>query len=246
MTDILFVDDERAVLEGLRLRLRRHRKTWNMRFVESGAAALAALAETHVDVVVTDLTMPHMDGVELLRRVREAHPDTVRIMLTGSTEPAAARRALGVAHQLVAKPCDAETLQRKISVCVDLRNDLSAPDLRAFVGRIQNLPPVPRLYARLSAVLDDRRAGSRDVSDVLAEDPAMCAKLLHVVNSAFFRLQRKITDVASAVSYLGVESVRALTLSEGFLHETPRMPPAFDHEALRVHSLRAADRKSVV
>jgi len=240
MKRILFVDDEPAVLEALRLRLRRHRKIWDMTFVTSATEALEEVGRRPFDVIVSDMIMPGMDGVQMLHRVRAEHPDIIRIMLTGSTEPEVANRALEVAHQLLSKPCDGDQLRHKIEHCVGLRDLVDHDGLRALVGRIKQLPSVPSVYARLSQALDDDRADSRTISHVLSEDPSMCAKVLQVVNSAFFRLQRRIADIESAVSYLGVDTVRCLTLTVGVFDDHAHLPPGFDHDGLRAHSLRAA------
>src|SRR5438477_1546624 len=63
---ILFVDDEERVLEGLRRMLRPMRDEWDMTFATSGAEALEVLARSHPDVIVSDMRMPGMDGAQLL------------------------------------------------------------------------------------------------------------------------------------------------------------------------------------
>jgi len=83
MKRILFVDDEPNILAGLKRQLRSQRKEWEMAFAESGEAALDMLSETPFDVVVSDMRMPGMDGAELLNRVKERYPETVRIILSG-------------------------------------------------------------------------------------------------------------------------------------------------------------------
>jgi DNA-binding NtrC family response regulator len=83
---ILFVDDDRYLLEGLRDALRPHRRRWKMSFVSSGEEAMTLLAEQEHDIVISDLRMPGIDGATLLAQVREEHPTTVRIVLSGQAE----------------------------------------------------------------------------------------------------------------------------------------------------------------
>ena len=78
MRKVLFVDDEIQVLDGLRDRLRRHRKDLDMRFAVGGHAALAEMERDEAHVVVTDMRMPDMDGATLLERVRDRWPAAVR------------------------------------------------------------------------------------------------------------------------------------------------------------------------
>src|SRR5690606_27143792 len=69
MRRILFVDDDRLLLDGLRGRLHTLRDAWEMVFVESGPRAITELEQGKFDVIVTDMRMPGMDGLELLKVV---------------------------------------------------------------------------------------------------------------------------------------------------------------------------------
>jgi YesN/AraC family two-component response regulator len=80
---ILFVDDEPLVLAGLKRMLHGMRKQWEMVFVESGEAALKFMADNAVDVVVSDMRMPGMNGAQLLNEVMKRYPRTVRLILSG-------------------------------------------------------------------------------------------------------------------------------------------------------------------
>ena len=80
---ILFIDDEDQVLQGLRRALYSMNKEWDMEFVNSGAKALALMAEKPVDVIISDMIMPGMSGAELLNEVRTRYPATARFILSG-------------------------------------------------------------------------------------------------------------------------------------------------------------------
>ncbi|MBT6488866.1 MAG: response regulator, partial [Deltaproteobacteria bacterium] len=96
---ILFVDDEPLILEGLQNLLRRFRKKWAMSFAVGADEALEKLDIETFDIVITDMRMPGLSGAELLKRVRETHPGTARIMLSGYSEEETILQALPVAHQ---------------------------------------------------------------------------------------------------------------------------------------------------
>ena len=112
MRRILFVDDDPRILEELRDMLRPQRHDWEMAFAPSGDAALALMQASPFDVIVSDMRMPGMDGAALLARVRQEYPQVVRIVLSSHTELSTALRVVPVAHQFLAKPCDAEMLRR--------------------------------------------------------------------------------------------------------------------------------------
>ena len=84
---VIFVDDDRDILDSIRDALRPYRHVWRMRFAISGAAALAALEQEPADVIVSDIQMPGMDGAVLLARVQERYPATIRLVLSGYANP---------------------------------------------------------------------------------------------------------------------------------------------------------------
>ena len=80
---ILFVDDEPNVLQGLRRMLHPLRHEWEMAFAGSGQEALEHLEHTPCDVVVSDMRMPGMDGAQLLAHIQLQYPHIVRLVLSG-------------------------------------------------------------------------------------------------------------------------------------------------------------------
>jgi HD-like signal output (HDOD) protein/ActR/RegA family two-component response regulator len=210
---ILFVDDEPALLEALRRRLYRAMSKWEMTFVPSAALAIEQLEAMPYDVIVTDMRMARMDGAQLLEIVSTRSPETIRIVLSGYAEERQVMRLVPLAHRYVAKPCEPDRLEEVIERCLRLQGLLQEPRVRAIVGRIRQLPALPRVYARLREVIAREEATSAEVAEVIACDSAVTAKVLHVVNSAFFRLARPITRVEQAVVHLGFTAIRNLTLS---------------------------------
>lgn len=239
MKSILFVDDEPNILEGLRNLLRRHRHKWNMTFAAGGPAALALLNAQNFDVIVSDMQMPGMDGAALLAHVQRQHPRTVRIVLSGHTELQAALQAIPVAHQFLTKPCDAVELENAVERACTLQSLVEDPKIRQAVGGIQQLPTLPRVYHQLMQALAKDRTQTRDIAALLQQDMAICAKLLQIVNSAFFRLARRITNIEEAVRYLGFTTVRNLAMTIEVFQPQPSLA-GFSLERLQHHALRVA------
>ena len=234
---VLFVDGEPGQLDELRRLVGAGQGLggWEARFALGADDALAAMAEAPVDVLVADLDMPGMDGAELLAEARERHPQTVRILRSTRPDDAAAIRAVPVAHQVVDKPTDPAALAGAIERAAALRDLLGREALREVVGQVDTLPSPPGTWLALTKVLDDPHAGVVDVAQIVRQDPAMSAKLLQVVNSSFASLSRRLSSVDEAVTYLGFETVRSLTLSVGVFRSFPaggRIAPAvFDRLA---------------
>jgi response regulator RpfG family c-di-GMP phosphodiesterase len=115
---ILFVDDEPAVLDGYRRLLH---KEFSLDTAVGGPEGLTAIAERGpYAVVVSDIRMPEMDGVQFLAKVRSQSPDTVRMALTGHADIEAAINAVneGAIFRFLTKPCPKETLAKAITAAL--------------------------------------------------------------------------------------------------------------------------------
>ena len=210
MRRVLFVDDDQQMLEGLQRVLRSNRQEWEMAFAQGGEAALAVLDCSSFDVIVTDMRMPGMDGAELLEKVRQHHPQVVRIILSGYVDLQATFRAVPVAHQFLLKPCNAGMLRVAIERACSSQNILHDPALARSMGTLGELPSAPRVYTALTQALQDPEVSLQDVAAIVEQDVAIAAKVLQLVNSAFFGLAQNISSVQRAVAYLGITVLQSL------------------------------------
>lgn len=242
MKRILFVDDEPQLLDGLRRMLRDQRAAWEMAFAPGGREALALLQRAPFDVVVSDMRMPGMDGATLLASVKEQFPAVVRIVLSGHTDPEAALRAVPVAHQFLTKPCEPAALKHIITRACALQALLDDPALKTVIGEMGQLPSLPRVYADLTRALAEPDVSLASIAGVVERDMAMCAKLLQLVNSAFFALPRRVTRVQTAIECLGTATLRSLVLSLEVFGPFEGRPPGahFSLEILQGHALLCA------
>jgi len=238
MRRVLFVDDEPRVLEGLRRMLRPQRHDWEMAFAPGGEAALALMEASTFDVIVSDMRMPGIDGATLLCRVRELYPQMVRIVLSGHTELSTALQVVPVAHQFLTKPCDAEMLRVAIERACHLRALLNDESIRRPVTALGDLPSLPRTYEALAQALADPDASLQKVARIIEQDVGISAKVLQLVNSAFFGIAHSMTNIQSAVSFLGINTLKNLVLSvEIFRAFKPKRDlPGFSLEKLQHHA----------
>jgi len=239
---VLFVDDEVAVLEALQNLLRKERKRWDMAFAVGAEEALRELERAPVDVIVSDMRMPGMDGAQLLARVRDEYPRTARLVLSGHADKDAVLRVLPVAHQYLSKPCDVDLLRAAIERTCELQQLLSNDKLRELIGRMEKLPSVPSTYFALNRATADPSTTTEEIANIVANDPAMSVKVLQLVNSAYFGLARRIASISEAVSYLGVELLKGLALSAHVFAaaEQKGVPKQFSIDQLQEESLKTA------
>lgn len=238
---VLFVDDVPLLLEAHACMLEADEDRWEVQTAGSGREALEAMEETPVDVIVSDLEMPEMDGIELLHEVKARHPRTARVMLSGVTDHERVVNALRDTHQFISKPVDAKTLRAVLSRICALDAYLKNEPLQTLVARLGDLPSFPTVYMEIVKELDSEEPAVEKVAEIVSGDPGMMAKMLQIANSAAFGLGQEVTTMTSAVGYLGMSTVRSLALSAHIFARSEKLSPkAISLTQLWEHGLRSA------
>ena len=241
MRRVLFVDDAPEILKHLQRTLAPMQSEWTMEFFSSAKSALAAMSEGPCDVVISDMTMPGMDGAQFLTEVRKVCPHTIRIILSGDQSPVNYLRSASVAHRFLQKPVDVEALKATIAQAEALRVVLANPTLRTLVSEIKSLPSLPSIYQDLMQEMQSPQASLKKASRIVAKDLGMVTKILQLVNSAFFGLRTHVSDPEQAVALLGFETIKSLVLSsQVFAQFDQARLPGFSLEALWRHAMLTA------
>ena len=237
--NILFVDDEQGILNGLRLSLRAMRGQWNMDFALGGREALEALEKTAYNVIVTDMRMPGLDGAQVLAEVQRLQPHCVRIILSGYADGESVLKAVKPAHLYLSKPCRSEELAATVEKALKLDGLLGDPALRRIVVRLESLPALPQCYLELQEALAREDVSLSRIGDILSQDAGMAATILRLVNSAFFGLPQRVASIHHAVNLIGEQTLRALVLTVHlFTTLDPGHFPDFSVALLWEHSVR--------
>jgi HD-like signal output (HDOD) protein len=176
---------------------------------------LEILKRERIDVVVSDMRMPGMDGAALLTEVARQWPDTVRIVLSGHSSEATSVRAVGLSHQYLSKPCNRVLLESKVDRALALRRDLNRPEVRTAVLGLKFVPSPVAIYHRLLGEFKAIQTDPERVNAVFSDDPGLSAQVLKIANSSYFGHARTISLPSQAVSYLGMDAIRALVLAHG-------------------------------
>ncbi len=195
---VLFVDDEPGILATMRMLFRGR---YNLLFANSGAEALEIIRAQHVDVIVSDQRMPNMMGVELLRAVRAASENTMRILLTGYSDLNSIVGSIneGEIFRFVNKPWDNDELLHSVAMAVD-----AAKVSARFVP-----PPISDQPGPL---------GGTGIL-VMDDDPQMAAKIQTILGPDY-----KVSGVSSlsaAVDHLEKDDDVAVVISETRVEATP-------------------------
>jgi HD-like signal output (HDOD) protein len=238
---ILFVDDEKNVLEGLRRSMHSMRSEWSMAFASGGAEALAMMQQSPPDVIVTDMRMPGMNGRDLLMEVKRLYPQAVRLVLSGYADSTSVMQVAGLAHQYLSKPCEGAVLKAALARTFALRKLLQDQTLLRRIGRAESLPSLPSVYQRIVSCLQGPDPELADIARIISSDVVMTAMVLKLANSAFFGAKQTFRTADRAVSFLGVDTIAGLVLAHSIFNEFAIAGRAgLSLEQLWDHSLQTA------
>lgn len=219
---VLVVDDDRETLDGLAAVLRDGEPPWHMEFLTDPRAAVDLLRKRDIDLIVSDLSMPGMDGLQLLEHVRTAQPHAVRIILTGSNDENDVVRAIPFAHQCLQKPIDPVALYSAIDRALTASALVARADLRAVIGNARALPSAPRLYAEVSHRIANPDIDMEQIAAIVDRDPAMAAKVLQLANCAYYRSEQPLVTVRAAVTRIGLRTLANCVLAAELFQVTQR------------------------
>lgn len=132
---LLFVDDDPNVLAAIHRTLHSYRDEWTISFAASGNDALDFMSRNTVNVMVTDMAMPEMDGKKLIYRLHELFPDTIPIVLSGHWDIATSLRELGAHIRFLSKPINRDILVWALREAV--------ADARFSVSTLLEIAPLP-------------------------------------------------------------------------------------------------------
>jgi CheY-like chemotaxis protein len=214
---ILLVDDEHEVVSGLRRALSRCASSFEIAIACSAAEALVTLALAPCAVVVSDVQMPGITGLELLEEIARTRPSVGRVLLTGTAEANSATRALPAAHRFLCKPCNIKTIAE---TCRELHRyavlaeaavpSPSEPTLA--MGSITALGIDADTIERSRAAVP----AGRDAVLAIIEHPALAAALLHMTGSEFLGARTEVSSLTEAVDLVGTSYFEQM-IDSGFL-----------------------------
>lgn len=214
MKKILFVDDEIQILKALK-RLFMDTE-YEVFLAESAKEGLELLEAESIDMVVSDMRMPDIDGYEFLSKVKERYPKIIRIILSGYSEEKIVFQALkkNVAKLYMFKPWENEKLLLFIKQMFETEIILSNEKLFTLVNNFEFLPTINTYYKNIIESINED-LDMKAIANEIEKDVSVAAKILQVANSSYYGA--KTGSIQQALSYLGLQNVRNIVLSVGVI-----------------------------
>ena len=232
---VLFVDDERSILKSLERLF--FDSDIDALFADSGAEGLKILGNQPIDIVVSDMKMPEMDGHQFLRQVKKSFPGTTRIILSGyASENELFESIIDGSNSLyLLKPWKGEELKTTIEHIFAARDLYRNLSILEFANKLENLSMIPGIYNSVSNLIE-QDADISAIANVIEGDPTVTASVLRVVNSAFYNI--KTASITQAITFLGLPVVKSIVLSCGLLQSVRIHFPPFNLQSLARHATR--------
>jgi len=207
---VLFVDDEENILRSLR---RCFFDTEMITHYALGAdEGYAILSEHKVDMVVSDMRMPDVDGYEFLSCVKESYPHIVRIFLSGYSDKEQLLRTLsnGIVKAYLYKPWDNDELVARIEHYFSIYENLQTDGIEQVINKISTLPVLSSTYHKFYRLVENK-AELDEIARLIETNSPYTANLLKLANSAIYSLST--SSVKQALVCLGIVVAKDIIMS---------------------------------
>lgn len=205
---VLFVDDEKNILRSIKRSF--IKKPFEIFTANSAKEGLTVLETQNIDIVVSDVKMPEIDGITFLTDVKKLYPNINRIILSGYVEKEAVINTIltGVASTYLTKPWINEELSQKLEYIWNIENIISNKTVLKKINKIEKLPDSPKLYQEFidAATMN---LSMNHISDIISKDISITTKIIQVVNSAFHSVN-KVSSLETSVTLLGLNHLKSI------------------------------------
>jgi CheY-like chemotaxis protein len=209
MRRILIVDHDIKILNVMSKAFRA--ADYEVVTADSGFSALEILEIADVDLVISDLRLPLMDGYELLSKIKELHPDVIRIIMSSYIEESSVFKA--------------------IVQIFETEDILKSNDLLLLINSVEKLPTIETSYQKILSMIE-RDVDTGQIAAEIEKDFAISSRLLQIANSAYYGL--RTGSIKHATVYLGLQNLKSLIYSTSILNS---YRSGSEHDQQRVQNL---------
>ncbi|HVN55653.1 MAG TPA: HDOD domain-containing protein [Anaerolineaceae bacterium] len=213
MKHILFLSISPEKQRPISAMLEKMRGKWTGLFPANEAEALNWLSSYQVQVVVVEIQYPlNRNGIDFLAQLQRKNIRVAKIAITDQKIIIDHLRSSGLAQQFLGRVDDVEMIIATIQRAITLGDLLQHNMLQRLISQVQILPSLPSLYLQIAEELNSANPSAERVGQIISQDISMSAKVLQIVNSAYFGLPYPVASPVQATTLLGLEAIRDLVL----------------------------------
>lgn len=219
MKRILCVDDEVEILRALK---RVFILTDYEIFTASSAEeAFIIMRDNEIDMIISDMRMPEVDGYKLLSQVKMLYPDIIRIMLSGYSDEKLIIKAVqeNIVKSYIFKPWENKSLLGTVERIFKLHDDMKGKNIDKIVEKFHDIPTISRSYKSIKESIEED-LDFDIIAELIERDSAIAAKILRIANSAFYGINT--ADIKKAITYLGMNNIRDIVMSTSIFESFER------------------------
>lgn len=230
--EILFVDDNKGFLK-IAEQAFVDRDNWVFTYCHSGKEALDLVCKNYYDLVITDMRMKDVKGSTILEKVKEISPKTIRFIISGYSNRDYIVETVNCADQFLSKPFTVKKFDEAIRVALKSFETIDNKEFDKIGAYFDEIPTLPKLYTELTNVIQDKNSSMLDIVKVIEKDIVVTAKVMQLANSALFGNYNTITKLSSAVSKLGLQTIKSIVISKDLFHSFGKV----DIKTFEIHSI---------
>ncbi len=214
---VLVVDDEESILHLFRRDF--FRTNIEIHTAKNYDEAVKVVEDHPIDIVMSDLKMQRIDGIETLKKFRISHPDIHRILISGIVEKPEVIKAItnGTASAFISKPWNREVLLNRIEHIMQNRKLLRRKELVEVIQNIGSLPALPNIYMEFMEAYNND-ASIKEISALLHRDASLTTEVLRIANSAYYG-SIEISNLKQGILHLGLKYVKDIVFTVSVINQ---------------------------
>lgn len=219
MKRILCVDDEVEILRSLKRAF--ILSDYEIFVASSAEEAFIIMRDNEIDMIISDMRMPIVDGYKFLSQVKMLYPDIIRIMLSGYSDEKLIIKAVqeNIVKSYIFKPWENKLLLGTVEKIFKLQDDMKDKNIDKIVGKFHDIPTISRSYKSIKESIEED-LDFDIIAELIERDSAITAKILRIANSAFYGINT--ADIKKAITYLGMNNIRDIVMSTSIFESFER------------------------
>ena len=208
---ILFVDEDKSILDEIKNEILS--MEFKFFFATSGEKALEILFDNNINILVTEINLPKMDGIALLKKVKSLYPGIIKLVLSRAINEKFINRMvdLNLLKAFICKPWKENELMATIEDLIEIDNKLNNEYIKDIIYSSNKLPTLPVIYKELNKLIEDDKSDIDDIIKLINTDQVTASRILRIVNSSFYGI--KTGAVKTAVINLGLLSLKSVIIT---------------------------------